>query len=113
MMMAPVHALVGDDLFMQLQTLEQIAAKLPPDTQRMEFDGETAELADVLDEIRSFALFGSGKLVIVRNADNFVSRFREQLEDFLSAPSTTGVLVFRLASLPKNTRIYKVLAKNG
>ncbi len=40
---------------------------------RVEFDGETAELADVLDELRSFALFEPHKLVIVDAADKFLA----------------------------------------
>ncbi len=42
--------------------------------QRVDVDGEKAELAEVLDELRSFAMFGPGKLVVVRNADEFLSR---------------------------------------
>ena len=49
---------------------------MPPDVQRTDFDGETAQLAEMLDELRSFAMFGGGKLVTVRNADAFLTRFR-------------------------------------
>lgn len=43
------------------------------DVARVDFDGVTAEIADVLDELRSFALFEPHKLVIVDAADEFVS----------------------------------------
>jgi DNA polymerase-3 subunit delta len=110
---APVYAIIGDDSFLQLQMLAEIVAELPADADRIEFDGERAELAEVLDELRSFAMFGGGKLVIVRNADEFVSRFRSQLEDYLAEPSASGTLVLRLESLPSNQRIYKAIAKIG
>ena len=110
---APVHAIIGDDSFLQLQKLAEIAAELPPDVDRIEFDGERAELADVLDELRSFAMFGGGKLVLIRNADEFISRFRGQLEDFLNEQTFSGTLVLRLESLPSNQRIYKAIAKIG
>src|SRR6478609_8917102 len=71
----PVYALVGSDPFLQLQKLSELLAQLPPDIQRADFEGERAELADVLDELRSFAMFGGGKLVTVRNADEFLTRF--------------------------------------
>src|SRR5688572_24946648 len=110
----PVHALVGDDSFQQLQKLATILRELGPDVQRADFDGETAQLADVLDELRSFAMFGSGgKLVVVRNADDFISRYREQLEDFLADPPKSSTLVLRVASLPGNQRIAKLIAKVG
>src|SRR5438034_4002618 len=61
----PVIALVGDEPFLQLQKLQQIIAQFPADVQRIDLDGTRAELADVLDELRSFAMFGSAKLVVV------------------------------------------------
>src|SRR5687767_12790058 len=108
-----VYALVGSDSFLQLQTLGEILKQMPPDVQRVDIDGERAELADVLDELRSFAMFGGAKLVVVRDADAFISKFREQLEDYVAAPADTGTLVLRLHSLPANQRIYKAIAKVG
>ncbi len=108
-----VYALVGSDALLQQQALQRIVAELPPDAQRIDADGETADLADVLDELRSFALFGSAKVVAVRNADEFVSRFREQLEDYVARPSESATLVLRFSSLPSNQRIYKAIAKTG
>jgi DNA polymerase III delta subunit len=112
-MAKPVYALVGEDSFLQLQKLGQVRAELPPDVQISEYDGERAELADVLDELRSFAMFGGGKLVVVRNGDEFITRFREQLEDYVAKPSSSGTLVLRVLSLPKNQRIYKLIDKHG
>src|SRR5690349_17267691 len=97
----PVYALVGPDSFLQLVKLREILSLLPPDVQRTDADGERAELAEVLDECRSFAMFGGGKLVVVRNADDFITKYREQLEDYCNAPSDSATLVLRCASLPK------------
>src|SRR5689334_21049188 len=109
----PVYALVGEDSFLQLQKLAEVARLLPADAARIEFDGERAELADVLDELRSFAMFGGGKLVVVRNGDEFITRYREQLEDYVADPSNSATLVLRVTSLPKNQRIYKAISKTG
>ena len=108
-----VYALVGEDPFLQLQELGRIVADLPGEAQRSDYDGETAELAEVLDDLRSFAMFGAAKLVVVRSADDFVSRYREQLENYVGSPSDSGTLVLRLGSLPKNQRIYKLITKVG
>jgi DNA polymerase III delta subunit len=108
----PVHALVGSDSFLQLQRLAAILDRAPT-AQRIDFDGERAELAEVFDELRSFAMFGSGKVVVVQDADAFLSRFREPLEEYVTKPSTGATLVLRLGSLPSNQRIYKAIAKVG
>lgn len=113
-MAKPVYALVGTDSYLQLQELAAIVRQLPGEVQRSDFDGESAQLAEVLDELRSFAMFGGGeKLVVVRNADKFVSTYREQLEEYVAAPSSSGVLVLRMNSLPGNQKIHKLIARNG
>jgi DNA polymerase-3 subunit delta len=109
----PVYALIGDDSYLQLQQLASLAADFPADAQRIDIDGERAELAEVFDELRSFAMFGGSKIVVMRNADAFITKFREQLEDYLAAPSSSATLVMRVASLPSNQRIYKAIAKAG
>jgi DNA polymerase III subunit delta len=108
-----VVALVGADAFLQMQGLTTVMAELPSDAVRVDFDGETAALADVLDELRSFAMFGGGKAVSVRNADAFLTKYRQQLEDYVAKPSDSATLVLRLDSLPANQRIYKAIAKVG
>jgi DNA polymerase III delta subunit len=112
-MAKPVYALVGSDTFLQLEALRQVQAELAADVQRVDADGERAELAEVLDELRSFAMFGGAKLVIVREADAFVTKFRSQLEEYVASPSNTGSLVLRLNSLPGTQKIHKAIAKVG
>jgi DNA polymerase III delta subunit len=58
-------------------------------------------------------MFGGHKLVVVRSADDFVSRFREQLEKYLTAPVDSATLILRCDVLQKNTRIYKLIDKLG
>jgi DNA polymerase III delta subunit len=112
-MSKPVYALVGEDTYLQLEALTKIAGELPADAKRIDADGERAELAEVLDELRSFAMFGGAKVVVVRNADAFITRYREQLEEYVANPSSSGVLVLRLASLPMTQRIAKAIARVG
>jgi DNA polymerase III delta subunit len=112
-MLKPVYALIGEDPFLQTQKLLSLLAQLPADAQRLEVDGERAELADVLDELRSFAMFGSGKAVTVRNAEAFITRYREALEKYVASPSSSATLFLRLNALPANQRIYKLIDKLG
>lgn len=109
----PVHALVGSEAFLQVEKLRSLLRQAG-DMQRIDIDGERAELADVLDELRSFSMFGAGgRLVVVRNGDDLVKRFREPLEAYLGHPSESSTLVLRMSSLPKTQRIYKLISKIG
>jgi DNA polymerase-3 subunit delta len=109
----PIYAVVGGDVFLQLEAVQGVLAQMPADVQRIDLDGETARLAETLDELRSFSMFGGFKLVVIRNADEFISRFREQLEDYAAKPSDSGTLLLRVSSLPANQRIHKAIAKTG
>ena len=117
---APVFALVGADSFLQQQALERILADQPPDAPRADIEGPSAEPADVFDELRSFAMFGGSRIVVVRDADDFITKHRGALESFLESLQGTGgaggnVLVLRCTGkgLPKTTRVYKMIDKLG
>ena len=110
---APVYALVGDEPFQQTEALRAVLAKLPPGVERSDKEGESAELADVLDELRSLSMFSPAKAVVVRNADEFITRFREKLEDYIADETGGATLILRCKSLPKSQRIYKAIQKVG
>ena len=52
-------------------------------------------------------------MVIIQDADKFVSNYRKQLERYVENPSTSGVLIFICKSWPANTRLAKLLNKVG
>ncbi|HWA97667.1 MAG TPA: DNA polymerase III subunit delta [Pirellulales bacterium] len=73
-----------------------------------------AELRDVFDELSTSALFGGGRrLVIIEEADDFVSKNRPALEDYVKRPSTHGVLLLDVKTFPSNTKLYKAVAADG
>ena len=51
------------------------------------FDGGKIEWRDVYDELSTQSLFGGGgpRLVMVDPADDFITRNRDRLEDYLAA----------------------------
>ena len=108
-----VVALVGPDAFLQLQGLGEVMRQAGRDAVRVDVDGDHADLASVLDEVRSFSMFGGRKVVVVNPAESFVTKHRERLEDYVSAPSDGATLVLRLATMPATTRLYKAVVKNG
>jgi DNA polymerase-3 subunit delta len=113
-MLKPVYALAGESSYLQLEKLGELLRMAPPDTQRLDMEGDSAQLADVFDELRSFAMFGGSKVLIMRDGEEFISRFREQVEGYLANPSTSATLVLRCnKKIPSNQRVYKLLQKCG
>jgi DNA polymerase-3 subunit delta len=114
-MLKTVYAIVGEDLFLQLEAIRSLLRDAPTDIQLIDVDGQTAQVGDVFDELVSFAMFASAKLVVVRDADEFISKFRESLEAQIERANVPpgSALVLRCKSLPKNQRIYKLISKVG
>jgi DNA polymerase-3 subunit delta len=52
-------------------------------------------------------------VVIVEQADDFISRYRKQLEEYCNKPSESGCLILVCRSLPRNTRLYKIITACG
>lgn len=114
---APVYALYGDEPFFKRQVLnvlrEQVLGADDAELSRIAFDGRSVELAPVFDELSTLALFGDRRLIHVQEADDFVSRYREQLEAYVAKPSSHAVLVLDVASWPSNTRLAKAVQQQG
>jgi DNA polymerase-3 subunit delta len=78
------------------------------------FDGRTALFRDVHEELSTIAMFGGGvRLALVEGADEFVTRYREPLEDYVAKPARSGILVLDLETFPSNTRLFKAIAADG
>jgi DNA polymerase-3 subunit delta len=78
------------------------------------FEGASAQWRDVHDELSTRALFGGGRrLVLIDEADDFVSSCREKLEQYAERSKSRNVLVLNVATWPSNTRLYKFLDQQG
>lgn len=110
-----VYAVYGPDEFLRRQALDEIAEAAlgtePPPMARVDFDGPTAELANVLDEVRTLTFLAEIRLVVVRDADAFITKYRAALERYVEAPSSSGVLVFVCKTMNKQWRLSKAIAK--
>ena len=93
----------GPDAFLRQHYLERLKAALAEatglDLDVIRFDGDSAELADVLDECKSPGLLPVHKLVVVDNAGKFVREAtRPGLEKYAQAPDDRATLVLRAES---------------
>jgi DNA polymerase-3 subunit delta len=114
----PVNVVFGDEAFLKRQVLSNLKKQAlgtgDADFSLTVFEGKQAELADVLDELSTMAMFGgSTRLVLVEEADDFVTRYRPELENYVDSPRPTGRLILETKSWPATTRIYKAVAAKG
>jgi DNA polymerase III subunit delta len=71
--------------------------------------GDSATFAAVMDELHTVPFFGDRRLVVVDNADPFVTAHRAGLEKAVGKMPSTGVLVLDVKSWPSNTRLAKMV----
>ena len=96
-----VVLLKGPEPYLQAQYLrlitEGIEASIGEPPSRFDFDGPQATLAAVLDELRSYGLMQSHKLVVLDAAEQFVKKEanRRALEAYAAAPMDEATLVLR------------------
>ena len=107
----------GKDGFVLVERLKRFQKALGEqfgDVSRFDFDGASAPLVEVLDELRTFGLLATHKLIVVDKADQFVANEekRRALERYAESPMQEATLVLRSESWrPGN--LDKLVAKVG
>ncbi len=115
---AAVCVAFGDETFLKRLTLtelrRQVLGEGGSDFSLTTFDGPAADLRSVMDEVATVAMFGGRRrMVVVDDADDFVSRHRAVLEDYVTRPRGSGVLVLVVKKWAANTRLFKTVAEHG
>lgn len=110
-----ICVLHGPDEIVRRQHLDELRTALEAAHGELEvsqYDGKTAALSDVLDELRSFSLMQQYKLVLLDDAETFVTAHRSVLERYAEAPVDNATLVLR-ASTWRPGNLDKLIVKVG
>ena len=109
-----IYAIVGSDRFLRSQAVDKLVRRLADELDTLtRVSGADAVLAEVLDEVRTVSLLGSRRVVVVEEAASFISAHRATLERYCAEPSPSGCLILSCPTLPKNTRLYRIIATHG
>lgn len=111
----PLFVVHGDEAFLKREVIRLICARIAGDDNSAlsVHAGEKAQFSEVYDELETMPFFGSRRLVLVENADPFVTRFRNILEKKVAHLPETGTLVLEVKSWPSNTRLYKLVGNDA
>ena len=109
----PLYVVVGDEGFLKRQTLKAIRVRAlgaEADEQSVSIHpGDTAIWADVFDDLDTVAFFEARRVVVIENADKFVTQYRSDLEAKVSALSKSATLVLDVKQWPANTRLARLV----
>lgn len=110
-----ICVLHGPEMMLKRQYFRQlrdIMEKVHGQVQVSQFSAGESDLAEVFDELRSYGLMQQYKLVVVDEADEFVSLYRAALERYAQNPVDHGTLVLRSTKWNKGN-LDKAIAKVG
>jgi DNA polymerase-3 subunit delta len=112
-----IYVIGGKDKFLSDAECERVVGGLLSEEERAmslyQVRGQEAEAVDVLDELRTAPFLSAKRVVVVREADKFISENREILEKYFDNPSRTGVLILTVQTWRKNTKLAKKLSSVG
>ncbi|XAL99850.1 DNA polymerase III subunit delta [Phycisphaeraceae bacterium D3-23] len=95
-----------------MDTLRNAVAAEHGEVEVFSFAGKSATVADVFDELRSYSLMMTYKLVVVDDADQWVKQHRDALQRYAEAPVDHATLVLRAPTWHKGN-VDKQIAKVG
>jgi DNA polymerase-3 subunit delta len=116
--LGPLVAVFGGEAYLKREVLRAVRRVASGgDSDELEarsLRGEDADLAGVIDELSTVSLFGDcPRMVILEDAETFVTEHRAALEKFLERPAKRGVLVLDVKTWRSDTRLAKATAKVG
>lgn len=76
-------------------------------------DPADVTVTDCLDELRTAPFLTGKRVVVLRRADDFISKNREVLEKYFDSPCPTGRLVMTVKSWDSRTKLAKKLKSVG
>lgn len=114
---ASVCVVCGKDAYLVAQECDALLDRLLPLEQRpvalYQPPADQAVITDVLDELRTLPFLAERRVVLIKDADAFVSANRQHLENYFENPSPCGVLIMTVGTWAKNTRLARKLPDIG
>ncbi len=112
-----IYVIAGKDESLVGAKCHEILDNLLDSQQRMtallSVSGEEASISDILDELRTAPFLADKRVVVVRGADEFISKHRSILEKYFDKPAPTGILVMTVSSWKASTNLAKKLPEVG
>jgi len=114
---ALIYVIAGKESSLISAEAEKLIDQLLPPQQRttglLNAEPDKVSATEILDELRTIPFLTDKRVVLVKEADKFISENRELLEKYFDAPSPTGILVLTVKTWQSKTRLAKKLPKVG
>jgi len=112
-----IYVIQGKDNFLVNKNCQQLTDQLLSEDDKqmglLAMDSDKTIAAELFDELRTLPFLASKKVVLLKNADKFVTANRELLEKYFDSPSSSGTLIMTVKTWLKTTKLAKKLKSIG
>src|SRR5262249_21280227 len=109
----PVYALSGDEDFLKRRARERIIAAALGDADPAfavsVYAGDKLDFSTVRNDLDTLPFLSPCRVVVVENADPFITDNRAALERYVQHQSPAGVLILEAKAFPETTKLAKAL----
>jgi DNA polymerase-3 subunit delta len=113
----PIYVIAGkEDSLLNARGRELLDELLEPSqraTGLFSVEGDAVSASEVLDELRTAPFLTERRVVVVKDADKFISENRQLLERYFDNPCPTGILVLTVTNWDTRTKLAKKLPGVG
>ena len=107
----PVYAVSGDEDFLKRLVRDRIISVVlgdaDPSFAVSVYAGDRLDFSTVRNDLDTLPFLAPCRVVVVENADPFVTEHRRALEQYAAKPSSVGVLVLDAKAFPETTKLAK------
>jgi len=110
--------IAGKDKYLAGQCCSKLLDEILPDEEGRAMAlfqprSDKVAVSEVFDELRTLPFMAKRRVVLIKDADKFITDNRGLLERYFDKPSPSGTLILTVNSWPKNTKLAKKLTAMG
>ena len=109
----PFYVVAGDEDFLKRRVLALlpgiVLGDVDPEFASTNFPGDKTDFSTVRNELDAVSFFSERRLVVIDQADPFITKNRAALEEYVDNPAEKGVLVLEAKTFPATTKLYKAI----
>jgi DNA polymerase III subunit delta len=113
----PVYVLLGDEDFLVRRCREAIISRVVGDADPSfavaSYPGDKLDFSMVRNELETLPFLAPARIVIIEQADTFITANREALQKYVAAPSSINVLILEPKTFPETTLLAKALSDSA
>lgn len=109
----PIYVISGDEDFLKRRCREAIVKRIfgneDPTFALTSYAGEKLDFSTVRNELETLPFIGPARVIVIEQADPFITEHRAALEKYVATPSRVNVLILEAKTFPETTKLAKAL----